>query len=330
LLQVRGARAAYPCGTPAITGIRCLRVAGICVFRNAADFIGLVVLHHLIELVDHVYCVDNGSTDGSLERIEWLRHRSSQITLISDSAIRPKREHMTALAQRAHGDGFDVILPFDSDELWHGTRASLWEAFAHGQNVLRCPVLNFIQRRSVERLSWFAWRHAIRRCTITDTLHTRVTSGEISFLECEFPSKVAFLSDPSAELQNGQHGVILSNNREVRSTTIALFHLPIRAKSELLKRAYDYEPRRVTFRANPHQDWQGLYWQRRVVGGDVDSEWQALSYDERGELWVNHRRVPTFIDRRLVAYLYRAALTRRYGFAGLRMLKTTEKATPIL
>jgi len=298
-----------------------VKIAGICMVRNAVDFIGLVVLHHLA-FVDQVYCVDNGSTDGTAKVIERLRRRTSRIDLLSDPEIRPKREYMTALARRAYRDGFDVILPFDSDELWHTTRANLREAFKQGNNVVRCPVLNFIQKRSVEKPSCVSWRHAIRRCAITDpaTASTRVRSGEISFLECEFLSKVAFLADPSAEIHAGQHGLNRLNRRETQSTSIAIFHLPMRAKSELLKRVYDYEPRGAKVRDGPEQNWQGLYWRSRVVGGQADSEWAALSYDERAELSVGQRRVATFIDRRLVAYLYRAVSTIRYGFVGLQTL----------
>ena len=298
-------------------------------FRNAADFIGLVILHHLLTLVDRVYCLDNGSTDGGFERIEWLGRRSGRIDLVSDPAIRPKREYLTALARRAHHDGFDVILPFDSDELWHVTRARLQEAFSQGHNVVRCQVLNFIQRRSVETPSRFSWRHAIRRCATVDRASTRVISGEISFMEYEFPRKVAFLGDQSAELHKGQHGVDRADRSETWSDAMAVFHLPMRAKTELLKRAYDYEPRRKPLRAGPDDAWQSLYWWRRAVEGHLDSEWRALSYDERGELLVNDRRVPTFIDRRLAAHLYRAALTARYGCAGLRMLTVPEQTGPV-
>lgn len=296
-----------------------LKIAGLCVFRNAVDLIGLVILHHLTTVVDFVYCVDNGSSDGSSERIELLRRRTSRVSVIFDPTIRQKREYMTALARHAHRDGFNLILPFDSDELWHGTRVGLREAL-QGHNVVRCPVLNFIQRRSVESPSLFSWQHAIRRCATTDTLGTRVKSGEISFFECEFPSKVAFLADAAAELDHGQHGVSRPNHREAVSTSIAILHLPVRAKSELLKRVYDYESRIEKIRPHPDLGWQGLYWRDRVLGGETDSEWEALSYDRRGDLLIRQRRLPTFIDCRLVGHLYHAAFTTRYGCIGLQML----------
>lgn len=304
-----------------------MKIAGICVFRNAGDIIGLVILHHLLTMVDHVYCLDNGSTDGGPERVAWLSRRSGRVDIVTDPANRPKREYMTELARRAHHDGFDVILPFDSDEIWNGTRARLREGFADGHNVLRCRVLNFIQRRSVATPSWLSWRHATRRCRTVETSRVRVTNGENSFLEWDFPSKVAFLTDPSLVVQKGQHGVERAGHREIGSDSIEVFHLPMRARSEILKRARDYEPRRAQHRADPNDGWQGLYWQKRVVEGQVDREWQALSYDGNGELLVNDRRVPTFIDRRLVRLLYRAALMPRYGLAGLRMLKVPESTS---
>lgn len=303
-----------------------MKIAGICVFRNAGDLIGLVMLHHLFTLVDHVYCLDNGSSDGGFEKVEWLARRTGRISLLRDSAIREKREYLNDLARRAHRDGYDIILPFDSDELWDGTRDELHAVLSADHNVARCAVSNFIQKRSVTAPTPFSWRFATRRCVAPKPAIDGVRSGELSFMESAFPDKVVFRADAAVEIHKGQHGVDRPGRSETVCPSLTVLHLPMRARSELLKRALDYEPRRAQLRVGPNDAWQSLHWRRKVDEGQVDEEWRALSYGPEGQLDVNGRSVPTFPDRRLAAHLYRTAFSPRYGWAGLRMLKAPKEA----
>jgi len=250
-----------------------------------------------------------------------LARATGRLTLQQDDAIRPKREYLNALARQAHRDGFDAIVPFDSDELWHATRDQLRDAFNTRYNVIRCPVLNFIQSRSVEQATSWSWRHAVRRCEVVEAAPmTHVTGGRISFMEWAFPSKVAFLSHAKADVHRGQHGVDIPDAVENANHGIAILHAPMRAKSELFKRASDYEPRRATLRTNPGDAWQGLHWAERVRNGQADEEWQALSYTESGELHVSGREGPTVHDPRMANLLRRAARTWRWRLAGPRMV----------
>jgi hypothetical protein len=298
-----------------------MKLAGLVVFRNAADLIGLVALHHLRDVVDHVYALDNGSSDGGPAKLHVLSRSTGRLSLQHDDAIRPKREYLNALARQAHRDGFDAVVPFDSDELWHTTRKQLCDAFGTRHNVVRCPVVNFVQRRSVHQATTWSWRHAVRRCDVVEAAPmTQVVGGQISFMEWPFPSKVAFLSHPAAEVHRGQHGVDIPDPVENVEHAIQILHLPMRAKSELIKRATDYEPRRATLRTGPGDAWQGQHWAERVRNGQADEEWQALSYSETGDLTVGARRVPTVHDPRVANLLGRAARTWRWRLAGPRMV----------
>ncbi len=297
-----------------------MKLAGLVVFRNAGDLIGLVALHHIREVVDHVYALDNGSSDRGPAKLQWLSRATGRVSLRRDDAIRPKREYLNALAHQAHRDGFDAIVPFDSDELWNATRERLRDAFSARYNVLRCPVVNFIQRRSVHRATTWSWRHAVRRCDVVAAPIADVISGQLSFMEWPFPSKVAFRSHPAAEVHRGQHGVDIPDRSENAEHAIEIFHVPMRAKSELIKRASDYEPRRATLRTGPGDAWQGQHWAERVRNGQADDEWHALSYGDSGSLDVGGRQVPTFHDPRLADLLRRAAKTWQWRLAGPRMV----------
>jgi hypothetical protein len=139
-------------------------------------------------------------------------------------------------------------------------------------------------------------------------------------MEWPFLSKVAFRSHPAAQVHRGQHGVDFPDPVENVDHAIEIFHLPMRARSELFKRALDYEPRRATLRTTPGDAWQGQHWAERVHNGEVDAEWQALSYSEAGTLDIGGRRVATFHDPRMADLLWQAVKTWHWRLAGPRML----------
>lgn len=92
-------------------------VVGVTMVRDEADIIEWTVLHMLGQC-DAVIVADNGSVDGTREKLEALLY-------LGGLHIRDDREvgywqsqKMTALAQEAAALGATWVVPFDADELW--------------------------------------------------------------------------------------------------------------------------------------------------------------------------------------------------------------------
>lgn len=95
-------------------------VAAIMVVKDEEDIVGVTVEHLLLE-VDHVYVLDNLSTDGTPGILNELARRyEGRLTLDVDREVGYyQARKMTALADRARLDGHAWVVPCDADEVWY-------------------------------------------------------------------------------------------------------------------------------------------------------------------------------------------------------------------
>lgn len=94
-----------------------MSVAAVMMVRDEADMIGWTLLH-LSQNVDHVYVLDNGSTDDTPAILRSFAD-SGFATVIDDPEVGYwQARKMTELARRAHADGYEWVVPCDSDEIW--------------------------------------------------------------------------------------------------------------------------------------------------------------------------------------------------------------------
>ena len=115
---------------------------------------------------------------------------------------------------------------------------------------------------------------------------------------CMPDKKVGFKTSRPVEIERGQH-YLLSGPEEVDPVTFEIFHLPLRSRSELLKRALDYEPRRAPMRADRLQSWQSRFFRDEVLGGRIDDVWRANSVSRHAWLSCGGTRIQLIPDRRL-------------------------------
>ncbi len=86
--------------------------------KDEADIIE-PVLRHLLTQVDHVIVADNGSTDGTFEILNAMRHEPG-VELRADPELGYWQSRKTsALAYDAYVAGFDWVVPCDADEVWY-------------------------------------------------------------------------------------------------------------------------------------------------------------------------------------------------------------------
>ncbi len=105
-----------------------------------------------------------------------------------------------------------------------------------------------------------------------------VDKGSGSFV-CLSSIKVGFKARSKVRLTRGQHKLI-DGPKAIADTTYEIFHLPFRYRSELSKRAFNYEPRAI--RTGTNELWQGRIHREKVVAGEMDALWAANSADEHG------------------------------------------------
>lgn len=282
--------------------------------RNCADIVALTVLHHCRLGVDHCVIVDNGSSDGTGDLLKAIAKRVKQVTVLDDPSPYEQDKIIGGVINEFTRRQPTLVIPFDADEFWDAPVAEVAGYLDRERvNVIECDVTNFVQSRSVVQPSRWGWLRARRRApTVEGDARMLVRERRQSFVEVEFPRKVLFRAAGLAKVAVGAHDVEFAGSKKKYDSRFACLHLPLRAREELDKRAYDYEPRRAPFRANEGDSWQGLYFREALENGDGEKEWTANSFDRRGRLDVYGRERTTVRDLRLVATLCRAYAYGRY------------------
>lgn len=92
-----------------------MNIWGLCACLNEADIIESVLRHHLDQGLSHIYVLDGGSTDGT---IDIVRSLPVELEVQPDSTFCEQAiiDQMAARAAEA-----DYIVAFDADEYWVGT-----------------------------------------------------------------------------------------------------------------------------------------------------------------------------------------------------------------
>jgi hypothetical protein len=146
-----------------------------------------------------------------------------------------------------------------------------------------------------------------------DATKASVTGSERPFV-CLDVTKVGLKSTNPIELAMGQHYIVGDLEKHC-SRTFEIFHVPIRSRDEIAKRALNYEPRWALSRTSPDEVWQSAHHRNIVLSGRLDAEWAANSFDTNGCLDVYGRPLQLTRDARLRYILAKAAtyFISRYG-----------------
>lgn len=95
------------------------KLAMVILVKNEIDVIELNVRFHAQMGVSHFIIMDNGSTDGTLERIKKLQKDFNICLIENPTGVYQQSKWMTELAKRARKE-FDIthLIPNDADEFW--------------------------------------------------------------------------------------------------------------------------------------------------------------------------------------------------------------------
>jgi hypothetical protein len=284
-----------------------MKIFGLCCVRNAADIIGLVCAYHLAIGFARLIVADDSSTDGTREILEGLARSTGRIEVLrSGSAAFDQPGLTSAAAQRAFGQGADYVAPFDADEFIFFRGRPEAALKSHAGAIVRVPVTNFVQARSVRRATPLSLLRANHRPWLRGgEARPEVTERHCAFIEVPFASKVIAPARPGLRFDFGNHVADLPGVVEQSARDIEILHLPLRSREELERRNSDYEPRVATLRQADLQGWHSLYLSQCVKRGELDREWRANSQCG-GALDVDGRSVPLIRDNRLRLCFLRA------------------------
>jgi hypothetical protein len=298
-----------------------MKVVGLYLVRNEIDIIQVNLHYHHATVLDEAIVVDNGSTDGTLELVTRMAGELP-LTVASEPGGYAQSELLTRMARQASRAGADWLLPIDADEFWVGNGRSIrsvLETTPDEAGVLRCEVVNFVQRREELAPKASSLLTTVMRVAEPvgppERADELVESGQIGFVERQCEPKIVSRAAPTISIYGGGEGVDGVPGEARHTDAVICLRAPLRSRS-MLSAKIDLG-RRVEeegFGSDEAGASRRLW--RMAREGRVDGLWEASSY-EGGALTVGGRRRPLIPDRRLataVATWVDSGVGQRVGF----------------
>lgn len=282
-------------------------VAGLCVIRDAVDLAPFLCGHYLGCGFAHLAFVDDGSSDGTFEYLTRIANRTSRVSVRQvhyETFDQPTL--MTGAANALIAAGYSIVVPFDADEFWNVDAVQFERLSASvPEQLFAAEWVNFVQARRRQVSSRLGLLRMVYRAPTTALANKESIISHSQSFVCLPATKIAFKTRGSVEISRGQHELLKGPNH-LCQLELEIFHLPLRSRQEIIKRALN-EPRMAPER--PHNtdfSWQSEFHSSTVAAGNVDAVWAANSYDARGRLDVYGKPVNLIRDMRLRRLLIRA------------------------
>lgn len=289
------------------------RSAAICMVRDAVDIVRFLCGHYLRIGVDQIHFIDDGSSDGTYELLQAISSRTGKVVVSRDLSRSDRQpERMTDAANQCIADGFSLVIPFDSDEFWNLEPRDVAElSVIDKETVIRARWVNFLQARGKHFPVPFGMMSMLHRAPPGQDVREAVIGYREPFVSLVEP-KVALWSRHPIRLVRGQHDVAEGGGVE-HPVSYEILHAPLRYKSELTKRAINYEPRLDPARPEI-ESWQATFHRQALAAGRLDEVWAANSTDRDGAIDVYGERRALPRDTRLRTVLLKASwfMYRRY------------------
>ena len=184
------------------------RVFGLMVVRNAVDLIEVNLRHHFEAGLERMLVLDNGSRDGTRERLDEL---ALQLPVDVEDDLGPYRQAdlTNRLAYEARLQGAEWALPIDADEFFVAEPGLPAAVTGSSAGALSIEVLNFVQRHARHRPSargLLTMDHRAQRTLPQAEAQYHVGVGEWSIVEVAWHRKlIVRLSEADLDRNRSPH-----------------------------------------------------------------------------------------------------------------------------
>lgn len=263
-----------------------MSIAGIMLVRDEDDILAINLRHHLA-LVDHLFVIDNGSSDDTPRVLRSFARRFSQLHWTTDTSPYLQSKLLTQLAHDAWKAGAGWVFSIDADEFWRTTADQSLRAVLEGVpsdvGALQVPVTHYVQARWVEK------RHPRDLLTMTrrspapvgppEMADQLVAKRHTSYVEAAYAPKLISRTSDQLSIGLGNHSAEGLVGPVVPTDSVACLHAPLRSFANLLHRAATAD-RVENEEFVPGTAWQPRRW-ASLSTEELAVEWRANSYDVR-------------------------------------------------
>lgn len=269
-----------------------MKVIGVVQCKNEWGLIAMSVSYALLNHVDAVWLLDDGSSDESAAGYELLKKTwGDRLTVVYLDSIGFEQEAITnTLIQLARlTEKPDWIYPFDADEFLvldgGGSLRDLLAAQPDGVDELRYSVSNFVSPRDFDENSIADYRRQKFRSKATrvasiETKVIEITSGAATFFDFGFMKKVVIRARGDNRLDRGSHSskVFGRAKSSVDIETMRAVHLPMITRQRIDRKAKQGKAH-IDVGAPGGRGWQNQFIYRQEQAGKLDHFWEQHSID---------------------------------------------------
>lgn len=269
-----------------------MKVIGVVQCKNEWGLIAMSVSYALLNHVDAVWVLDDGSSDQSAAGFELLKKQwGDRLTVLQLDSIGFEQEAITnTLIQLAVlSEKPDWIYPFDADEFLVLDGGRSLREFLQEQptsvDEVRYGVKNFVSPRDFNENSLADYRRqqfrskAVRVASI-ETKEREIAAGTATFFDFGFMSKTIIRALPNNRLDRGSHSskVFGRDKVSVTSESMRAVHLPMLTRQRIDRKAKQGKAH-MDVGAPGGRGWQNQFIFKQEKLGLLDQFWEQHSID---------------------------------------------------
>ncbi len=218
-----------------------LYITGISIVKNEEDVIESFLRYNL-KIMDHIYIIDNGSADGTVDIINALINEGFPVSLIINpgefNQIKMTNDLLLRVVSGEFGIIPSIIIPIDADEF----------LISSNPDVNPRDIIEDLSRDGIHMIRWMNFIPQTIECSDIFVPYTMSSSRADQYEEVE---KLIIPRDVIGEgfvLNNGNHDVFAPYElNKYKCVDLRMAHYPIRNKEQfLLKNILGYYNRLAT------------------------------------------------------------------------------------
>ena len=256
------------------------------IVRDEIELISANIAFHASQGVDTFWVMDNGSTDGTREKLDELKQDYDIVVFDQTDDSFEQRVWATTLALMARQSGkADYIISNDADEFWFSKTGSLKDQCRQRSPVVAAPRTNMLPLADQIQRPDYRFYHNVLSVVAPPEIGEITTdpTAAVPMMLRRMPAKILCSLTGLHEVETGNHSVKHEAGRPATSEDLRVYHFPVRSFEQFAKHVEFAKKRfaRELLSSNKGSSWHKRRWVAQMELGLLKNEWTSFLLDAK-------------------------------------------------